>query len=76
MDPNIYERNSDIFLQERHKYRELKKEGKLTKKQIKEIEKRFRIMSYWLLLNTPNHNEKVILQHRLFLCLKNWEINR
>ncbi|HJX51079.1 MAG TPA: hypothetical protein VJ438_06475 [Candidatus Nanoarchaeia archaeon] len=76
MDKELYEKNSDMYLIARHKYRQLKKQGKLSKRQIKEIEKRFRVMSYWLLLNTPNHKEKIILQHRLFLCLKNWEINR
>lgn len=76
MNEEIYGRNSDYYLIARHKYRQLKKQGKFNKKQIKEIEKRFRIMSYWLLLNTPNHKEKSILQHRLYLCLKNWKINR
>ena len=75
MNNQIYEKNSQLFLIARDKYRLLKRNGKLNRKQISELKKRFRVMSYWLLLKNPNHKEKTIQQHRAFLFLKNWELN-
>lgn len=71
MNEEIYQKNSDYFLIVRKTFRQLKQQGKLDKNQIKNIEKKIRVMSYWLLLNTQkNKNNKIILNHRLTLCLR------
>jgi len=65
-----YQHNSDRFLFACRIFRRLKREKKLNRKQKKEIEKKLRVMSYWLLLNTPqNKNNPAILQGRINLCL-------
>lgn len=72
MTDEIYQKNSDTFLIARKTFRRLKYVGKLTKSQIKEIEKKLKVMSFWLLLNTPkNKTNPEILKGRLELCLRN-----
>ena len=72
MTSEIYQRNSDYFLIARKTFRKLKEQKKLNKKQIKEIEKKLKVMSFWLLLNTPkNKDNPEIVRGRLQLCLRN-----
>lgn len=72
MNENIYQKNSDYFLIVRKTFRKLKENGKLNKIQIKEIEKKIKVMSFWLLLNTPkNKDNPEIVKGRLQLCLRN-----
>jgi hypothetical protein len=72
MTEELYQRNSDYFLIARKTFRRLKEKGKLTKIQIKEIEKKIKVMSFWLLLNTPkNKHNPAIVKGRLQLCLRN-----
>jgi len=72
MSEELYQRNSDYFLISRKTFRKLKENRKLTKIQIKEIEKRLKVMSFWLLLNTPkNKDNPEIIKGRLQLCLRN-----
>ena len=75
MEDMNYEKNLRTFLIARDKFRILKRTNKLTKEQIKKIEKKFRVMSYWLLLNTPENKEEYVLKHRAYLCLKNWKLH-
>lgn len=72
MNKERYKRNSDYFLIARKTFRRLKQQGKLNKKQIKEIEKKLKVMSFWLLLNTEKNNQNpAIIKGRLNLCLRN-----
>jgi len=72
MNQEYYQRNADYFLIARKTFRRLKERGKLDKKQIKEIEKKLKVMSFWLLLNTPkNKHIPAIVKGRLQLCLSN-----
>ena len=72
MISETYQRNSDYFLIARKTFRRLKQQGKLNKKQIKEIEKKLKVMSFWLLLNTEKNNQNpAIVKGRLNLCLRN-----
>jgi hypothetical protein len=72
MNYEIYQRNSDYFLVARKTFRRLKQQGKLNKKQIKEIEKKLKMLSFWLLLNTEKNNQNpAIVKGRLQLCLSN-----
>lgn len=72
MNKEVYQRNSDYFLRADRLFRKLKQQGKLNKKQIKDIEKKLTVMSFWLLLNTENNNQNpAILKGRLQLCLSN-----
>lgn len=72
MSEELYQRNSDCFLIARKIFRRLKEKGKLNKQQTKEIEKKIKVMSFWLLLNTPkNKDNPEILRGRLQLCLRN-----
>ena len=71
MDRGLYLRNSDYFLIVRKTFRKLKERGNLTKTKIKEIEKKIKMMSFWLLLNTPNNQNPTLVKGRLQLCLRN-----
>ncbi|MFH1237908.1 MAG: hypothetical protein V1491_00520 [archaeon] len=72
MDKEIYQRNSDYFLIASKTFRRLKQQGKLNRKEIKEIEKKLTAMSFWLLLNTEKNNQNpAIVKGRLQLCLRN-----
>ena len=72
MNNKLYQRNSDYFLLARKTFRRLKEQGRLNRKQIKKIEKKLRVMSFWLLLNTPkNKYNPSIAKERLQLCLRN-----
>lgn len=68
----VYQKNSDYFLIASKIFRRLKQQGKLNRKQIKEIEKKLTAMSFWLLLNTEKNNQNsAIVKGRLQLCLRN-----
>ena len=72
MNKEIYQRNSDYFLKVSKIFRRLKEQEKLSKKHIKEIEKKLTVMSFWLLLNTEKNNQNpTIVKCRLELCLRN-----
>jgi len=74
MTKELYQINSDYFLIASKIFRRLKQQGKLTKKQIKEIEKKLTAISFWLLLNTEKNNQNpAIVKGRLNLCLRNLE---
>jgi len=72
MNEELYRESSDYFLMTRKKFRKMKEQGVLSKYQIKEIEIKIKMMSFWLLLNTPkNKNNPTIYNGRLQLCLRN-----
>jgi len=72
MNSEIYQRNSEYFLMADKLFRKLKREKKLTRVQIKKIEKKLTAMSFWLLLNTERNNQNpTIIKGRLQLCLSN-----
>lgn len=72
MSNDQYQKNADYFLIARKTFRRLKQQGKLKRNQIKEIEKKLKVMSFWLLLNTKKNNQNpTIVKGRLKLCLRN-----
>lgn len=69
-----YRANSNRFLLACRIFRKLKKQNRLTRNEKKEIEKKLRVVSYWLLLNTPeNKNNSAILRGRINLCLNDFK---
>ena len=73
-DEDRYNEVSRKFLLLDERFDELKTKKLINRKQKKQIEKRLRVLSYWLLLNTPkNKNNSAIFQGRVKLCLNDFE---
>jgi hypothetical protein len=74
LEEEKYKKISRLFLLLDDRFDELKKKKLINRIQKKEIEKKLRILSYWLLLNTPkNKNNPILLKGRINLCLNDFK---